>query len=380
MFETKEKSPSLLPQVVGASSPLGCASGRCISKKDDTATSANCQGGDITTPALSPSETLELFDKFAPKHRQSLSLSESYDRLGFSSKSIRVRDCGTSLVFSHAILPDGSPSPDGHLVQANFCRERLCPMCAWRRSYKIFGQVSQIMEQIGSSYRFVFLTLTAPNCSGSELKSTLDRFFKSWGKLIRRSFFQRSVLGYFRALEVTRNKSTGTYHPHFHCVLAVPLGYLSPRFFVSRDKWLNAWRECYGDERIISVDVRFARGKTQDGVECSEALSSAVAEIAKYSVKSSDYLVPSDFRLTDDIVLTLTEALHGRRLAQFGGVFASTAQVLKLDDVEQGDLVHLDSEIDPSLAQMIVRYQWSTGVYKMVSSTLLTPFSEPPRE
>lgn len=49
-------------------------------------------------------------------------------------------------------------------------------MCAWRRSLKIFGQVSKVMDHVEKNYnyRYIFLTLTVKNCYGEDLKDTLD--------------------------------------------------------------------------------------------------------------------------------------------------------------------------------------------------------------
>lgn len=340
---------------------------------DDSTVSSICQDD----PFSSLSELTELGMKFAPKRLTSLQLSRSYNRLGFTNKALRVSDCGTFLEFAHSIDCDGSISDKGKLHNANFCRDKLCPMCAWRRSYKIFGQVSQIMSRIGGDYRFVMLTLTVPNCAPDELKKTVERIFKAWGKLTRRKPFKSAVNGFFRAFEVTRNKNNGTYHPHFHCVLAVNKDYAESDLYITRDKWLSMWRKCYGDDSIISLDVRFAKGKSDDTEDCVSALSSAVAEIAKYAVKSSDYIVDGDDDLTDNIVSCLCDALHHRRLSQFGGVFQSVAQELRLDDSEDGDLVHInDDKIDPSLAYMIVRYGWSAGAYKLVDTYIKKPESE----
>ena len=48
------------------------------------------------------------------------------------------------------------------LVAAQFCRDRLCPMCAWRKSLVMFSQISQIMDWVAEREETVpiFLTLT----------------------------------------------------------------------------------------------------------------------------------------------------------------------------------------------------------------------------
>ncbi len=364
---TKEKSPQMLAHLTASPAVVSCS----LSSEHYTTENAICQD-DVRNMC---SECIELDTKFAPKRISSLLLSASYARLDEVSKAQRVADCGTFLEFAHAIDADGVMSEKGKLHNANFCRDRLCPMCSWRRSYKIFGQVSQIMSRIGGKYKFIMLTLTVPNCAPESLSETVQRLFGAWGKLIRRKAFKTAVKGFFRALEVTRNKKNGTYHPHFHCILAVPLDYAESDLYISRDEWLKLWRKCYQDESIIMLDVRMAKGKNAETENCVEALSCAVAEIAKYSVKSSDYLIKDDEALTDDIVTRLSSALRYRRLSQFGGVFQDIALELKLDDAEDGDLVHLTDKIDPSLAYMIVRYGWSAGAYKMLDSYIKLPES-----
>ena len=312
----------------------------------------------------------ELAEKFAIKKERSLTLAQAYFRLGYDRKAFQVSECGSFLQFAHAILPSGSVSSDGKLWRANFCRDKLCPMCAWRRSYKIFGQVSRIMDVIASQYRFLMLTLTIPNCSEDELSRTIDDMMDGWRRLIHDTKkFKDSVAGYFRALEITYNESNGTYHPHFHCILAVPLSYTRKSdLYISQGEWLSMWRKAMKRDDILIVDVRMAHSKevTSGASESVQCISSAIAEIAKYAVKLGD-----DF--DDDVIRCLSGALHHRRLVHFGGIFKKVASDLNLDDAEDGDLVHVDGDINGALAYMIVRYQWSCGAYKMIDAVKYTP-------
>ena len=329
----------------------------------------------------------ELEKRFTPKKISSELLGQSYSRLGQDKKSERVLNCGSFLEFAHSISADGTISEKGKLYNANFCRDRLCPLCSWRKSYKIFAQVSQIMNIIGDKYKFLFLTLTVPNCEPSELSTTLSAMVKGFARLIRFKPFKTSVLGYFRALEITRNKNNGSYHPHFHCVLAVPLNY-SGKYYIKHSEWLDMWRKAMRDNSITQVDIRLVRPKKIDsvGVDSSELLhsissvplGSAVAEVTKYSVKDSDYIIPDNEELTDKIVLELSEALYHRRLTAFGGVFDDAFKQLQLQDIESdnADLIHINDTIDDSLALLIVRYGWSCGVYKMIDSRLKEPLED----
>lgn len=323
----------------------------------------------------------ELAEKFTPKKAESEKLVMSYLRLGYDKKAERCSECGTLLEFTPVLGVAGGESPVGlppagtrqrmNLYRANFCRDRLCPMCSWRRSYKIFGQVSQIMDLIANDYDFLFLTLTVPNCTADELVKTLNTMSKAWIRFTHYAPIKRILKGFFKALEITYNYEADTYHPHLHNVLAVPKQYFKGKQYIQRDEWLRLWQKAMNDYSITQVDIRRARGKIKgsevsvDGVEAVQALASAIAEIAKYAVKSSDYLFKCE-ETTDKVVSVLVPALSGRRLCSFGGCFAEAHQKLQLDDAEDGDLVHVNNELRSDLAVQIYRYGWSCGAYKLI--------------
>ncbi|WP_171816564.1 protein rep [Clostridium tetani] len=62
-----------------------------------------------------------------------------------------------------------------------------------------------------------------------------------------------------------------------------------------------------------------------------------VAEVAKYTVKSEDFIIRNDDgqideELTDKVVRTLDLALHRKRLTSFGFVFKEVHKRLNLDE------------------------------------------------
>lgn len=312
----------------------------------------------------------EIEKKFLPKKKSTFPLSRSYQRIGEDKRALRVLECGTFLEFAREVSSEKCT-----LQNANFCRDRLCPMCSWRRSYKIFGQVSKIMDHIENDFEFIFLTLTVPNVSGSELSSKIDQMQKAFRQMMQFDKRIRKVsAGYFKALEVTHNKnrhskSFNTFHPHFHVILAVDKGYLKSDYYLKRSDFLDIWRRVIHDDSITQVDVRLCKNKSSS--ECQEAersLSSAVAEVAKYSVKSNDYIIPWSEELTDTSVRTYLSALTSRRLCSFGGIFDQVRKALAFDDCEDGDLVHVEADkLRADVALQIYRYAWSSGVYKLIA-------------
>lgn len=295
-------------------------------------------------------------------------LSCSYQRLHEYKRSKRVHFCANELAFGHG-------EGDYKLHEATFCRDRLCPMCAARRARKAFSQVYQCCDHLRKDgVRFLFLTLTVVNCSGDKLSETIDYMQKAFHKFVNYKRFKDSILGFFRALEITRNnrkrsKSYGTFHPHFHVVLAVPADYFTSGRYIKQEEFLKMWRKACKDDRISQVNIKTVKDYMSSGVE---NLARACAEVAKYTMKSKDYLFRDDDQLTDDVVSILMKALRGRRLTAFGGAFAIVRDILNLDDIEDGDLVHTEAEAKTADAVEMRRYSWSyrNKKYELVSEML----------
>ncbi len=315
----------------------------------------------------------------------------SYKRLmlkfpSLENKTYSLQSCATYLEFKKFL--DGSLK----LSLANFCKVRLCPMCAWRRSLKIFSQVSKVMNVLEQEkdYKFIFLTLTCENVTGNELNGQLDLLSKSFKKLFERKQVKQSVKGYFRALEITHdtnkyitrdmyygnkdkhlksrskyykglglkvgdlNPNFNKYHPHYHCILVVNKSYFTDvKFYLSQKKWTSLWQESLNCDYVPIVDVRkFKNNNTKE-----------ISEVSKYTVKDNDYITHDD-ELTDETILTLDLALKNRRLVGFSGIFKEIHKELNLKDLnDDDDLIHIDDdeEIREDLEYELITYKWNVG-------------------
>lgn len=293
------------------------------------------------------------------KKEKTMFLVNSYNRLGNDNKAYKVSECGNYLSFKKS--DEGTKK----LFRANFCKVRLCPMCSWRRSKKTYGQVSKVMNKAleDREYRFIFLTLTCRNVDGEELPETMDKLFKGFDRLFKRTAIKKAVKGWFRALEVTHNLDKdsefyNTYHPHFHIILMVNKSYFNkPELYITQADWTDLWKESLQVEYTPIVDVRAF--KTANKVLTAKA----VAESAKYTVKDVDYLILNNEEMTDNAVMILDGALANRRLIAFGGELRKIHKALNLDDTEDGDLINTDNddEIRDDVKQMIEHYHWHIG-------------------
>jgi plasmid rolling circle replication initiator protein Rep len=75
-------------------------------------------------------------------------------------RSIRMFECASVLKY---VISD---SGERRLISANFCKDRMCPMCQKRRSLVVFHQVKNVCSAIAKdfpTYKYILLTLTVPN-------------------------------------------------------------------------------------------------------------------------------------------------------------------------------------------------------------------------
>lgn len=249
------------------------------------------------------------------------------------------------------------------LKSANFCRVRVCPMCNWRRSMKLFSQVSAITDMIlaEKKARFIFVTLTVRNIQGHELTNTINKMNQAFKYLTGKGQtfapakdLKKNLLGYMKAEEITYNSKAGTFHPHIHAIFEVKTSYFKDGY-MNKQSWIALWRSALGVDYDPSIDVRNIKGGT----------AKAVAEVAKYPVKMDTVLKIKDKQQAALALIQLYRAIFGRRLVTFGGDFREYKRKLALDDVESGDLVHVETEqtgFNP-VAQVLFKYRADVGAY-----------------
>jgi hypothetical protein len=229
--------------------------------------------------------------------------------------------------------------------------------------------------QSEKKYEYLLVTFTVPNVSGEELSDTITDMMSAWHRLVGYKKFESAVKGWYRGLEVTHNVQKykckylkdrkgkkklvilcdkdgkpipnpfyDTYHPHFHCIIAVDSHYFKGRNYIKRDEWLEMWQKATQDPTITQVDVRKVQPKKGQTEIDGQAIISAVCEVAKYTVKTEDYVLPSDWKMSCSSVAVLDKVLANRRLVAYGGVMKDWHKKLNLDDEIDGDLIEEGEE------------------------------------
>lgn len=300
--------------------------------------------------------------------KENLRLVELYKRakekdinLITDSRLFDLEHCGDTLTFLQ------NAEGKKKLKTANFCRMRLCPMCQWRRSLKMFGQVQKITDKIleyDKNTRFIFGTFTIKNCVAEDLETCINILNNKFLYLVSKNKtfapakkLKQNLLGYLKAVEVTYNSKDKTYHPHLHVIFAVKSTFFkNSSNYITKKEWINLWQQALGVDYKPQTDIRAIKTNT----------GKAIAEVAKYPAKVAPILsLPDDEAV--EVLKTLTFCLHKKRFVSYGGIFKTIKQELKLADVETDkDLVNVDIEQQErfnAVTAVLFKYNFKFGCY-----------------
>ena len=211
------------------------------------------------------------------------------------------------------------------------CKHRLCPICATRKSRATAAQAMQVIEALQrqekpGDWEYCLLTLTQRNVSGENLSREIDALLDAWSRLRYLRVIRSDLLGWARTVEITAG-ANDTYHPHIHCILIIRRG--------SQLRLTSYWRRLWS--KMMGLDyepICDCRGITD---------AAAVFEVSKYVTKVGKLLSNPDLGQCYDDVRYIGDAISGRRLRSYGGVWAKMRREMKMVDVESMDDGALDA-------------------------------------
>lgn len=227
-----------------------------------------------------------------------------------------VYDCGKH-IYLH----------QGHIIAADFCKQRMCPMCQWRASRVAYGKMAKIYTKLSNTHKFIFITYTLRNTK--DIEQGINTILKAYKRLLDKRLLKRIIKGSIRTVEVTYNADTHEWHPHLHCLYVVDNDYFTnPQKYITTKDWVKLWRQaCHLDYDPIC----YAESIT--GME-------AVAEIAKYVYK------PISIKNDIDIYKVLYKTLYKRRLRAFTGVLRQYAATIDNIDISSDN--DTESDLKPT--------------------------------
>ena len=296
----------------------------------------------------------------------------------------QVHNCSTFLEFT---LEKDKTIDKKKLHRINSCKRRLCPACMYRKSLKHFANMKRITAEVERDYkrkghhiRYIFITLTMENVCGGVLPVAVTRLLKGFENFRRKriggdnKYLGDIFFGMARALEITvdrneyitsamyerkkeyynsrglhkgdKNPNYLMFHPHIHIIACTTYEmYGKDKIFIDNFKLSEMWQECLKVDYMPITDIRPFKAKhaTTAGKE--------LAEIAKYTVKPSEYLT-GDIEEDSVVIGYLDTALYNRRLVAYTGIFKEIYKELKLNDKIDKEDNNLDTDT------VLLRYFW----------------------
>lgn len=281
------------------------------------------------------------------KRSDSLNL-DKLGQLGTNSKVV-LKNRAKAKFFTHrlairlALLPDTVLSKsywrsyhcnsvltvvDGK-IKGTYCDSRWCSVCNRIRMAKMIKSYSKPLSAFADPH---FVTLTIPNCIGTELAvtfrtmiSTFKRIMEAMKKRRQRGNRSYQILG-IRKLECTKNVYFNTFHPHFHLIIEGV--------------------EC-ANEIVKEWLLRFplANPKAQN---VKMANKGSLIELFKYTVKPAVKNKSGRYSTDLQALDTIYTAMIGLRLVQPIGIRCVSEDVSGIvsQSIELDDNVYIWNDLD----------------------------------
>lgn len=216
-----------------------------------------------------------------------------------SGRRSAMLGCGSYLSFLHDKSLEKAKLETGF-----FCRNRLCPACAWRKSAHDAVTISCVLQAaVDAGYTLYFATLTAKSVMAEDLPAAIRDYNAAYTEMMR-SAACRSIRGAIRKLEVTYNREKDWYHPHIHSIWIVRKSWHKTADYINSERLADLWRAALKDKYQVDAQA-------QDVRRVKSASHEDILEFAKYPAKASDYLYRKD------VFETMFRSLRGVRLLTY---------------------------------------------------------------
>lgn len=231
-----------------------------------------------------------------------------------------------------------------------FCNNRFCLVCSWLKAKRTAFELLELLKvvQINENKAFVFITLTVPNVSASQLRSTIEDMNISFNRLWKVKEFKAMNKGFIRKLEITYNSERDDYHPHFHIVCCVNKSYFTSRDYLKKKRLLELWQQATRNPNITQVDIKPCRMNTVK----------EILELATYSAKQSELY------LSKKVFDGFYEGMYRKKLIVFNGLFKEYRKKIEVNEINIDDILELAQLKEQTVKEIIYIWEKSDNEYK----------------
>lgn len=255
--------------------------------------------------------------QYESKHDEGARIAARLLDIGQDRRASAILSCGT--------YTRGTECPECgafHVYSTLLCRDRLCPVCAWKSSRRLFYRAVAAIQtlELEYSHQYLHCVLTLQHSKGDCLRDHLNILTRAYGRF-RRFSAMKSVDGSLRSIEITHGEHG--FHPHIHAILTVP----RTAAHITQDAVCDAWRRALNSEYSPQVNLTEAYSADAEG-----DVFSAVAEACKYALKPG--MLPE---LDDADLREFIDAVRGVRMVSSDGDLKRYLQVAVTPPPQKSD-------------------------------------------
>lgn len=288
----------------------------------------------------------------------------------------KLGECATWLLFKQ--------TDDGlKLNQSNFCRQKICPLCSWRKRLVWLNRLHTSLNTIKCLYRdstpkkkfsLIFLTLSQKNCLIDDLGKEIKRMSKAWDRftepIAKNSSFYPKVFpadGYFRALEVTTKLINCEVfcNVHYHVLMVASQGYGTKGNFISQPEWVESWRKAMQLDYNPTAHIKFIKfGKQSEIVKyLCKPLNYSIGIERTLKLYPLDKMNPSRTSNYDSLLVGLSEQLRNSQQFTTGGIIRRYMPRRDDDNLINTRDTNVETEQDLSTPNLLFR--WDAQDYRL---------------
>lgn len=225
-----------------------------------------------------------------------------------------------------------------HHKETTYCNQRLCPVCAKRKSLKYVAVLSDIFMNLMKRHYVCMLTFTIPD--SDNLKENMDNLEKSWRYMVHdckftRFGFKKLIAGGIRSFETKLGENSKKWHSHYHCIIIKSK--FCKDFEILKAYWKHATKYITGKEGSIDIrSIKLRNDRTTTQINNYESLIKAINETVKYITKFnfSDY--------SDKQVIELVNETYKKRFTNgFGILSRYQKDFAKADEMNEDEAVKM---------------------------------------
>lgn len=277
----------------------------------------------------------------------------------FITPSQKTRMRGEKILSCGTYLELENQNGIAKITSGNFCHDKFCALCSRIRSMKRYSQMMNVLNVLrdkgiiyGNNEVIIgMITLTQKNVPINELQKELESLSTGIKRLTQTKVWKESIYGYAKSLEITYNKKSKTYHPHYHFLVV-----WDKEKYIQHSKTIQyLWKRSLRLKYFPECHITEAYGENTN-------LSKIINECLKYNIKASkENATPLYSDLSVNDFSTLLQALKHKRFVSYNGIIADIRRQLRYADEDTDKSCNVSINDDITLPQEVhkIVLHWS---------------------